>query len=140
MYTVFDVKFDLEDYRVWFRHLCAPTHRPGPFEHPKFRIFFTTWSRSSKSRFFRKIEIKSDGGCYKHILTANSPEPFPDWSETKRVCPDHHHVPRNRFRKSTSCPGLPPLGVELLEEPSFDQNSVVSGLDSVGPQISIGCA
>ena len=31
------------------------------------------------------------------------------------------------------------LGVEPLEEPSFDQNLIVSGLGSVGPQTLIGC-
>ena len=56
--TIFDCKFDLDDSRWCFRHLSTPTHRPGPFEHLKFRIFIKTLPRSSKSWFSVKLKLK----------------------------------------------------------------------------------
>ena len=59
--TVLDLKIDLGDSRPCFRHPCAPTHHPGPFEHIKFRIFIIALPRSSKSRFFGKLKLKMTG-------------------------------------------------------------------------------
>ena len=52
---------------------------------------------------FREIKIKSDGGCYKPILTVNSFELFPDRSDPKRVCPYTWRGSRNRLAKSPMC-------------------------------------
>ena len=42
---------DLEGPRSCSRHPCSSTHRTGPFEHTKYRIFIITLPRSSKSWF-----------------------------------------------------------------------------------------
>ena len=96
-FTVSDIKLDLDDFRSRSRHLSAPTHRPGPSGSLKLRIFIITLSRSPKSWFSVKIGLKRDGGCYKSISTVKFWEPFPDWSDTKGVCPYTHWGVRNRF-------------------------------------------
>ena len=69
-----------------------------------------------KSWFSGKFDIKRDGGCYKSISTVKCFEPFPDWSDTKRVCPYVYWGSRNRLVKSTMC--LYPLywGLNLHRE------------------------
>ena len=61
IWIVFEAKFDLEDSRPCSRHLSAPIHHPGPFEHIKFRIFIIALPRSSKSWFFGILKLKGTG-------------------------------------------------------------------------------
>ena len=99
-FTVLDIKLDLDDFRSRSRHLSAPTHRPGPSGSLKPRRFAVALLKSSESWVLWEIIIKNDGGCYKSILTGNCFEPFPNWSDTKRVCPYTYCGSRNRLVKS----------------------------------------
>ena len=61
LYTVLELKFDVESFISCFIHSWAPTHPPGPSEHIKFRIFVTALPRSSKSWFYGKLRLKVPG-------------------------------------------------------------------------------
>ena len=63
-----------------------------------------------------------DGGCYKSILTVKNFEPFPDWSDPKRICPYVYCESRNRLVKSTIC--LYPQYCNMIFRQSLTSNSI----------------
>ena len=100
----------------WFRP-CLRTRRLQIMFQASFRTYASPWTvcdtqienmhyrlaQIIKIMIFGEIEIKSDGGCYKFISTGNFFEPFPNWSEPKRVCSYPHCGLRNRLALSATC-------------------------------------
>ena len=99
--TTSGAKFDLGAPRSRFRHLSAPTHRPGPFVSLKLRKFIIPFPRSLKSWFFGKSALKVTGVVTNGKFPGNFFEPDPDWSGPKRFCTCHPYVSRYRLTKST---------------------------------------
>ena len=118
----FDLTYEPDDSISSSRHLCAPNHRTGPFEHIRFRIFITVLVRSSKIMIFREIEIKRAEGCYKSIPTGNFFETFLDWSDPKRVCLYQLWGSRNPFSKSHIC--LRPQYCDMTVRPFLTVKSI----------------